>query len=68
MATPFLLAPGFSRVSAAVHRENRFNGFPHCLAETVEMAVLCSALNTRLKPGANEMALKEVTIRFSNPL
>ena len=68
MAMPLSLAPGFSRVSVAMRCENRFNGFPRCAVEAVETAGLCSSRNTRLKPGANEMALKELAKHFSTQL
>ncbi len=48
------LAPGFSRVSRACARGNRFNGFPPCAREAAEAAGTDPRSDTRLKPGANE--------------
>ena len=67
MVTPLSLAPGFSRVTAGARLENRFNGFLH-LAKAAEAALVLAALNTRLKPGANETTTLDSPPHSPNPV
>jgi hypothetical protein len=53
----FSLAPGFSRVLGSRWDRNRFNGFDCHPEEAAEAAGVARNLNTRLKPGANEMTM-----------
>jgi hypothetical protein len=55
MNNTFSLAPGFSPVQAKAGEKNRFNGF---CPDDKPLKRLASrrAINTRLKPGANENA------------
>jgi hypothetical protein len=57
--------PGFSRVPLERPEENRFNDFPLCRLKAAEAAGVLPLVNTRLKPGAYEMAKLRVEYSLS---
>ena len=65
VGTPLSLAPGFSRVSETRHRSSRFSGFAFGKTAEAVGSPDCAA-DTRLKPGANDMAASLLGLRISD--